>query len=157
MKVIPGLGLENAKEVTKPAVKRSVSNALKADRESQRLDDEKVKTYRIATMKIMHLSMDRPDISYAASTQASHMKEPRENNMEELKRIGRYLKKCPAGRPLFPSQGLPDKISAYCDSDYAGDPITRRSRTGMALQWGSHLLKHGSTAQSTVRLSSGEA
>eukprot|EP00959_Pyramimonas_sp_CCMP1952_P163237 3412455-Pyramimonas_sp.AAC.1 len=113
---------ESAKEVATLAVKRSVSDVLKADRESQNLDDEKVGTYRSVTMRIMCLNMDRPDISYAASMQARRIKEPRETNMEDLKRIGRYLKKCPAGRMLFPSQGLPDKISVYCDSDYAGDP-----------------------------------
>eukprot|EP00959_Pyramimonas_sp_CCMP1952_P472405 9499988-Pyramimonas_sp.AAC.1 len=31
-------------------------------------------------MRIMYLSMDRPDISYAMSTQARHMKEPREQH-----------------------------------------------------------------------------
>eukprot|EP00959_Pyramimonas_sp_CCMP1952_P282644 5907694-Pyramimonas_sp.AAC.2 len=69
--------------------------------------------------------MDRPDISYAASARARHMKEPRENDVEDSKRIGRYLKRYPAGQLLLPSQGLLDKTSVYCDGDYAGDPITR--------------------------------
>eukprot|EP00959_Pyramimonas_sp_CCMP1952_P229030 4789055-Pyramimonas_sp.AAC.1 len=73
----------------------------------------------------MHLRMDMPDISYAVSMQVIHMKEPKENNMLDLKRVGRHLKKCPAGWLTFPSQGLPDNISVYCDSDYARDPITR--------------------------------
>ncbi|CAK0859186.1 unnamed protein product [Prorocentrum cordatum] len=156
-KVIRDLGLENAKEVTTPAVKRSVAEILSSNQTSPKLDDEKVKTYRSVTMRIMHLSLDRPDISYSASMQARHAKEPKETHMEDLKRIGRYLKKYPAGRSLSPAQKLPRKVRVYCDSDYAGDPITRRSRSGMAILWGTHLLKHGSSVQSTVSFSSGEA
>ena len=58
---------------------------------------------------------------------------------------------------VFDPQDVPATLHAYCDSDHAGDPITRRSRSGLALQWGSHCLKHSSTVQSTVSLSSGES
>eukprot|EP00959_Pyramimonas_sp_CCMP1952_P447280 9364981-Pyramimonas_sp.AAC.1 len=88
---------------------------------------------------------------------ARRMKGPKETRMEDLKRIGRYLKKYPAGRLLFPALKLPRKVCVDCDSDYSGDPIARRSRSGMAILWGAHLLKHGSSVQSTVSLSSGEA
>ncbi|CAK0843171.1 unnamed protein product [Prorocentrum cordatum] len=156
-KVIRDLGLENAKEVTTLVVKWSVAEIQSSNQTSPKLDDEKMKTYRSVTMRIMHLSLDRPEISYSASTQARRTKEPKETHMEDSKRIGRYLKKHPAGRSLFPAQRLPRKVGVYCDSDYAGDPITRRPRSGMAILWGAHLLKHGSTVQSTVSLSSGEA
>eukprot|EP00959_Pyramimonas_sp_CCMP1952_P387409 8118718-Pyramimonas_sp.AAC.1 len=63
-KVIRDLGLESAKEVTAPAVRLSVSDVPKTDRESQKLDDEKVKTYRSVTMRIMCPSLDRSDIGY---------------------------------------------------------------------------------------------
>eukprot|EP00959_Pyramimonas_sp_CCMP1952_P188240 3936597-Pyramimonas_sp.AAC.1 len=89
---------------------------------------DRVKTYHSVTMRIMHLGLDRPDISYSASMQARRMKEPKETHMEDLKRSGRYLKRYPAGRLPFPVQRLPRKVFVYCDSDYAGDPITRRSR-----------------------------
>ncbi|CAK0861016.1 unnamed protein product, partial [Prorocentrum cordatum] len=156
-KVIRDLGLGNAKEVTTPAVKRSVAEILSSNQTSPKSDDEKVKTYRSVTMRIMCLGLDRPDISYSASMQARRMKEPKETRVEDLKRIGRYLKKHRAGRLLFPAQRLPRKACVYCDSDYAGDSITRRSRSGMAILWGTHLLKHGSAVQSAVSLSSGEA
>ncbi|CAK0852608.1 unnamed protein product [Prorocentrum cordatum] len=94
-KVIRDLGSENAKEVTTPAVKRSVAEILSSNQTSRKLDDETAKTYRSVTMRIMYLSLDRPDISYRASMQARRMKEPKETHMEDLKRIGRYLKKYP--------------------------------------------------------------
>ncbi|CAK0846857.1 unnamed protein product, partial [Prorocentrum cordatum] len=51
-KVIRDLGLESAMEVTALAVKRSVMDVLKVDRESQKFDDEKAKTYRSVTMRV---------------------------------------------------------------------------------------------------------
>eukprot|EP00972_Heterocapsa_arctica_P041712 6150358-Heterocapsa_arctica.AAC.1 len=48
-------------------------------------------------------------------------------------------------------------VEAFCDSDHAGDLISRKSRSGMALMWGTHLLKHGSAVQSTIILSSGKS
>ncbi|CAK0812745.1 unnamed protein product, partial [Prorocentrum cordatum] len=126
-KVIRDLGLESAKEVTAPAVRLSVSDVPKTDRESQKLDDEKVKTYRSVTMRIMCPSLDRSDIGYG-----------REYAGE--------------GGCCFHRRG-----SVCCDSDCAGGPTARRSRSGMAMLWGSHLLKHGSAVHSTVGLGSGEA
>eukprot|EP00959_Pyramimonas_sp_CCMP1952_P195054 4078898-Pyramimonas_sp.AAC.1 len=66
-KVIRDVGLENTKEVTTPAVKRSVAEILSSNQTSPKLDDEKVKTYRGVTTRIMHLGLGRPDTSYSAS------------------------------------------------------------------------------------------
>ena len=44
-----------------------------------------------------------------------------------------------------------------CDADHAGHLGTRKSRSGMAVMWRAHLIKHGSAAQSTIALSSGES
>ena len=51
--------------------------------------------------------------------------------------------------------GNVDKI--FVDTDFAGDQITRRSTSGGTIQWGSHLIRHWSSTQPTVALSSGEA
>eukprot|EP00972_Heterocapsa_arctica_P102524 15108782-Heterocapsa_arctica.AAC.1 len=72
------------------------------------------------------------------------MKAPREINWGSLKRVGRYLRDAPDGRIVFKSQSIPKVVEAFCDSDHAGDPISRKSRSGMAVMWGMHLLKHGS-------------
>ena len=58
---------------------------------------------------------------------------------------------------MYGPQTLPGRLEVYCDADHAGDLETRRSRSGMAVMWGGHLLKHGSSVQSTVALSSGES
>eukprot|EP00972_Heterocapsa_arctica_P032301 4761491-Heterocapsa_arctica.AAC.1 len=61
------------------------------------------------------------------------MKSPRESDWDNLKRVGRYLRGAPAGRILFRSQSIPEVVDAFCDSDHAGDPISRKSSSGMAL------------------------
>ena len=53
-------------------------------------------------------------------------------------------------------QGQED-LTVYVDTDWAGCFKTRRSISGGAIMRGTHLLKHWSTTQQTVALSSGEA
>ena len=43
------------------------------------------------------------------------------------------------------------------DSDFAGDPVSRKSTTGLVAQTGNHTVKSGSTLQSLTALSVGEA
>ena len=43
------------------------------------------------------------------------------------------------------------------DSDFAGDPVSRKSTTGLVAQIGNHTVKSGSTLQSLTALSVGEA
>ena len=49
------------------------------------------------------------------------------------------------------------KITAYTDSDWGGDRVSRRSTSGGCLMRGSHLLSHWSRTQQVVSLSSAEA
>ena len=57
----------------------------------------------------------------------------------------------------FRRQEHVDKITVFVDGDFAGDPVSRRSTTGLVAQFGSHTLKAGSTLQSLTALSVGEA
>ena len=50
-----------------------------------------------------------------------------------------------------------DKISVFVDSDFAGEPVSRESTTGLVAQIGNHTVKSGSTLQSLTALSVGEA
>ena len=48
------------------------------------------------------------------------------------------------------------KITVFVDSDFTGDPVSRKSSTGLVAQIGNHLVKSGSTPQSLTALSVGE-
>ena len=54
----------------------------------------------------------------------------------DLKRLGRYLKKCPDFAQVFPQQARPKFVKVEVDADHAGDVVTRRSTTGMIAFYG---------------------
>eukprot|EP00971_Amphidinium_carterae_P022858 450754-Amphidinium_carterae.1 len=75
-------------------------------------------------------------------------------HMAQLKRLASYLK----GAPRCTLRSLRyTKQTAFVDSDWAGHPVTRRSTTGMLLLGGKHLLRHSSTVQAVIGLSSAES
>ena len=49
-----------------------------------------------------------------------------------------------------------DTITVFVDSDFAVDPVTRKSTPGLVAQVGGHTLKAGSTLQTLTALGVGE-
>ena len=56
-------------------------------------------------------------------------------DLEEPKRVGRYLRGRPVGAIVFEPQTLPGFLDMFCDVDHAGQLGTRKSRAGMAVMW----------------------
>ena len=78
--------------------------------------------------------------------------------MVHLKSVARYLKGAPRRALHYPAQEPNDAdIIVHVDSDWAGDPVSRRSTTGVILRRGRHLLRHSSTVQNVIGLSSAES
>eukprot|EP00971_Amphidinium_carterae_P173463 3438450-Amphidinium_carterae.1 len=86
------------------------------------------------------------------------MSAPRAGHLLQLKRLARYLKGAPRCVLEYRLQAPAEShLRVYVDSDWAGDTVTRRSTTGMVLQRGSHMLRHSSTIQNVIGLSSAES
>ena len=85
------------------------------------------------------------------------MSEPREFDFLPSKRAARYLVGKPKAALRFRRQKHVDKITVFVDSDFAGDPVSRKSTTGLVAQIGNHTVKSGSTLQSLTALSDGKA
>ena len=84
------------------------------------------------------------------------MSAPTAAGQEALTRVTRYLRDSPRLVYDFEWQ-IEHDLDVYVDTDFAGRLITRRSTSGgMALR-GRHLIKHWSSTQKAVTLSSGEA
>ena len=49
-----------------------------------------------------------------------------------------------------------NKIIVFVDSDFAGDPVSRKSTTGLVAQIGNHTVESGSTLRCLTALSVGE-
>ena len=75
----------------------------------------------------------------------------------KLKRVVRYLLGMPRLAYLYDWQEPFTHIDLFTDTDFAGCRTTRRSTSGGVAMVGTHRVRHYSTTQSTISLSSGEA
>ncbi len=73
-----------------------------------------------------------------------------------MKRLCRYLSGLPRLVYVYRQQEV-ELVDIYTDIDWAGRPKTRKSTSGGCLMLGRHTLKHWSSTQVGVSLSSGEA
>jgi hypothetical protein len=144
-------GLESAKGAPTPAPK--VSDKDPGDL----LDRAGQKHFRGGAGVAQYMAEHRPDIAYATKEVLRDGSAPGVNSVGRLKRIGRYIKINPRAVLDFPWNELGDSVTATVDADWAGDPKTRCSTSGGVIRLGSSLLKHWTTTQPTVSLSSGES
>ena len=84
------------------------------------------------------------------------MATPSEHSWKAMKRLCRYLSGLPRLVYVYRQQEV-ELVDIYTDIDWAGCPKTRKSTSGGCLMLGRHTLKHWSSTQSGVSLSSGEA
>jgi hypothetical protein len=85
------------------------------------------------------------------------MRAPGKADLEALRRLSRYLLDSPRVVYVFPWGSIGDQLVVYADTDFAGCRSTRRSTSGGCALWGGRLVKHWSSTQKAVTLSSGEA
>ena len=104
-----------------------------------------------------YLSLDRPEIAFAAKELCRDFATPTKVSHEHLKRLARFLVGQPRLIMWYPWQSQNSTIDAYTDTDFAGCHKTRRSTSGGVALRGMHPIKHWSQTQTTVSLSSGEA
>jgi hypothetical protein len=101
----------------------------------------------------------RPDITYAVQSLGRHLQSSGPEHLAAAKRVLRYLQGTKTLGVRF-SGGLTDinkTLTGYSDSDWGGDPDTRRSTTAYLFQFGGGPISWSSRLQPTVALSSAEA
>ena len=135
------------------------AKALEFESKGEVLTASEATLFRALAARANYLAMDRPECSFATKELCRFFATPTKTGVEQLKRLIRYL--AGAKRLVwhfgFQETKGPDNLTVYVDTDFAGCHVTRRSTSGGAACRGQHLVKHWSTTQSTVALSSGEA
>ncbi|KAK3005577.1 hypothetical protein RJ639_016411 [Escallonia herrerae] len=113
-------------------------------------------SYRRLIGHLVYLTITRPDICYAVHVLSQFMQSPRSQHWDAALQILRYLKAVP-GQGLFLPTDSPLQIYAFCDSDWASCPLTRRSVTGYFVSLGNSPISWRTKKHSTVSRSSAEA
>jgi hypothetical protein len=128
-----------------------------SDDDDEALPDAEAALYRSFAARANYLALDRPDLAFAAKELCRRMRAPGRADLEALRRLGRYLLDSPRVVYDFQWGVSDDQLIVYADTDFAGCRATRRSTSGGCALWGSKLVKHWSSTQKSITLSSGEA
>jgi hypothetical protein len=124
--------------------------------EEEKMSEADTRWFRSGAARANYLAMDRPDLSFATKELCRRMSAPVAADAAALRRVARYLADEPRLVYSFVWQ-MSGEFNAYVDTDFAGCLKTRKSTSGGCAMLGSHLIKHWSTTQKVVTLSSGEA
>jgi len=96
------------------------------------------------------------DIAYSVQHLSQFMQTPREPHLKAAYHVLRYLKQDPT-LGIFISTTPDFTVSAYCDSDWAACPDSRKSVSGYLVLMGDSPISWKSKEWATMSLSSAEA
>ncbi|KAL0846891.1 hypothetical protein Bca101_020137 [Brassica carinata] len=122
--------------------------------ENQLFEDPKL--YRKMVGKLIYLTITRPDICFAVNQVSQYMQAPKVHHWKMVDRILRYLSGTPRQGVWMGCNGSTEVVG-YCDADWAGDRVDRRSTTGYCTFIGGNLVTWKSKKQKVIFCSSAEA
>ena len=151
-KLLEECGLTGANAVCSPGVRATAAQIT----DDKPLSAQHMTAFRAAAARANYLAADRLDCQFAAKEVCRWMSTPTLLAWEALRRLCRYLAGLPRLVYRYPWQTV-DAVDTYSDTDWAGCPKTRKSTSGGCVMLGCHVIKHWSSTQPSVSLSSGEA
>ena len=129
------------------------SESLNKDESGKPVDQT---IYRGMIGSLLYLTSSRPDIMHSVCLCARFQSDPRESHLKAVKRIFRYLVGS-TNLSLFYKKNQDFRLVGYCDADYAGDRVERKSTSGGCHFLGSSLISWASKKQNSIALSTAEA
>lgn len=114
--------------------------------------------YQRLVGKLIYLTITRPDIAFTVQILTHFMHSPTSVHMQAAKRLLRYLAGTKAQGILLASASAA-QFTAFCDSDWASCPITRKSTSGYCIFLGNSPISWSwkTKKQTVVARSSAEA
>lgn len=154
--VLERFGMEDCKPVSTPLMPSTTLS--KTDEEGKAVPGDKA-WYASVVGSLMYLAVaTRPDLAFAVGCLARFMSDPSEHHIVAAKRVLRYLRGTKDLSLTYAASGTnSDQLLGYCDADYAQDPDTRRSTTGLCFLMNGGAISWSSKRQSTVSTSTAEA
>ncbi|GMJ15208.1 cysteine-rich RLK (RECEPTOR-like protein kinase) 8 [Hibiscus trionum] len=143
MELIEDLGLGGSKPASTPLEQNVKFTTAVYDKELElNVEDkllEDVTIFQRLIGRLIYLTHTRPDIMFAVQNLSQFMHQPKESHMLAALRIVKYIKKNSSQGLLFEASNE-KQITAYCDSDWASCPISRKSVTGYCIKIGKSLV-----------------
>lgn len=131
-----------------------------SDDDEELLSEEAKHTYQSITGGLMFAMVTcRPDLAHAVNMLARRMSAPRAIDMKAARRALKYLRGRERLGLLFKygADSSAPTLTAYADSDWANDPVQRKSTTGYIVFYNGAAISWHSGLQSTISLSTCEA
>lgn len=152
-KLLEKFGMNDCKPVGTPIVKCG-----KETDDKENPDDQLDFPYRQAVGSLAYLMVGtRPDIAYAVGVVSRSLDKPTKTNIQQVKRIFRYLKgTVDTGLEYIRKKGE-KRLVCYSDADHGGDDTSGCSTSGMLCLYAGAAISWRSTKQAMVALSSTEA
>ena len=131
---------------------------VKEEDEEEDLTTEMAHSFRSWSARCLYLSLDRPDVAFAAKELCRRMSAPTKSELNALVRVVKYMSNARWLVYRFPwQQSGSARLKTLTDTDFAGCQRTRKSTSGGMTMLGCHLIKHWASTQRVITLSSGEA
>ena len=127
------------------------------ENESPELTPSEATDVRALAARANYLAQDRADCAYISKELCREFAVPTVYSKDRLIRLCRYLLRVPRLVYHYDWQSVPAHMAVYVDTDFAGCKATRRSTSGGVVMLGGRCLRHWSSTQTTVSLSSAEA
>jgi hypothetical protein len=125
--------------------------------EGEPLSPEDRQLYMEMVGSILYLSVNtRPDIAQAVGVLSRFMSAPTDQHLAATRGLLKYIATTPKLGIMY-GGGTQDDLIGYCDSDYGGDLISRRSTTGSVFILNGGIISWSSRLQPTVAASTTEA
>jgi hypothetical protein len=148
--------LESLKmETCKSAVSPIVTQLLNEDKEDM-CESEEATLFRHCVGVARFLVNSRPDLIFVVHILSKRLSAPCKADIGRLRHLARYLQGTRDLAIWFPVAGDYNIMECFCDTDWAGDKIDRKSVGCGVIQCGGCTLVEFARGQAVTGLSSGE-